>query len=58
MRPYVMRLTNGFIQKARGYFDQMLAEMEGGEYTGKVIPKLERFDPKLLGYQPPKRPQS
>ncbi len=25
IRPYVIQLTHGFIEKARGYFDQMIA---------------------------------
>jgi len=33
MKPYKMRLTNGFIEKARGYFDQMIVDMESGQYT-------------------------
>lgn len=33
MKPYKMRLTNGFIEKARGYFDQMIVDMENGQYT-------------------------
>jgi len=28
-----MQLTNGFIEKARGHFDAMVAEIEAGEYT-------------------------
>jgi len=27
IRPYVFRLTHGFIEKARGYFDQMIADI-------------------------------
>ena len=26
-RPYVMQLPNGLIEKARGYFDQVIAEL-------------------------------
>jgi len=55
MKPYKTRLTNGFIEKARGYFDEMVAEMQSGEYSNKVIPKVEKADPEQWGYEPPQR---
>ncbi|MHC4500398.1 MAG: hypothetical protein ACYS21_14945 [Planctomycetota bacterium] len=58
MKPYKMRLTNGFIEKARGYFAEMVAEMESGQYTKKTFPEVPKADPEMWGYQPPRRQQS
>jgi hypothetical protein len=33
MKSYVQQISNGFIEKARGFFDKMIAEMESREYT-------------------------
>ncbi len=33
MKPYIMQLTDGFIEKARGHFDVMIAAMQAEEYT-------------------------
>jgi len=33
MKTYIRQLTNGFVEKARGYFDTMIAEMEAGKYA-------------------------
>jgi hypothetical protein len=31
MKTYIRQLTNGFVEKARDYFDKMIAEMEAGK---------------------------
>lgn len=39
MKPYIFQLTNGFIEKARGYFDTMITEMQSGQYTASETPE-------------------
>jgi len=52
MKPYKLRLTNGLIEKARGYFDEMVTEMLSGEYGKKTIQEMPKADPEMWGYHP------